>query len=211
MDTKVDLYFNKTQQWQDELRQLRKLPLDCGLNEVLKWRNPCYTFKTNNIALIGAFKTYCALSFFKGVLLQDANGILHKPGENSQTVRLIKFTNLKEIIALQPIIKAYIYEAIEVEKAGLKVEFKESTNLLLAEELEIQFHKNPTFKTAFAALTPGRQRAYNMYFSAPKQAKTRATRVEKYIQQILNGQGLNDCTCGLSQKLPYCDGSHKYL
>jgi uncharacterized protein YdeI (YjbR/CyaY-like superfamily) len=211
MNPKVDDFISNATKWQTEIIQLRTLLLDCGLTEEFKWRNPCYTFQGNNIVLIGSFKEYCTLSFFKGILLQDSRGLLSKPGENSQSMRFFKFINLEEIIEQQSIIKAYIYEAIEIEKAGLKVIFKSNTELELVEELQIALDKNPALKTAFNALTPGRQRAYNLYFSEAKQSKTRETRIEKYTQRILNGKGINDCTCGLSKKMPNCDGSHKYI
>jgi uncharacterized protein YdeI (YjbR/CyaY-like superfamily) len=210
MNPKVDEFINNATKWQPEMEQLRLLLLDCGLTEEFKWRMPCYCFQGNNIVLIGSFKEYCTLSFFKGILLQDSSGLLSKPGENSQSMRFFKFTNLEEIIEQQSIIKAYIYEAIEIEKAGLKVIFKSNTELELVEELQIALDKNPTLKTAFQALTPGRQRAYNLHFSEAKQSKTRETRIEKYTQRILNGKGINDCICGLSKKMPNCDGSHKY-
>ncbi|MFV5684529.1 DUF1801 domain-containing protein [Flavobacterium sp. GB2R13] len=211
MNSNVDEFISNATKWQPEIEQLRLLLLDCGLTEEFKWRNPCYTFQGNNVVLIGSFKEYCALSFFKGSLLQDSNGLLSKPGENSQAMRFLKFTNLQEIIEQQSIIKAYIYEAIEIEKAGLKVIFKSNTALELVEELQIALDKNPSLKTAFKALTPGRQRAYNLYFSAPKQSKTRETRIENYTPRILDGKGFNDCICGLSKKMPNCDGSHKYI
>jgi uncharacterized protein YdeI (YjbR/CyaY-like superfamily) len=211
MNPKVDAFISNAKKWQPEIEQLRLLLLDCGLTEEFKWRNPCYTFQGNNVVLIGSFKEYCALSFFKGSLLQDSNGLLSKPGENSQAMRFFKFTNLQEIIEQQSIIKAYIYEAIEIEKAGLRVIFKSNTELELVEELQIALDKNPSLKTAFKALTPGRQRAYNLYFSAPKQSKTRETRIENYIPRILDGKGFNDCICGMSKKMPNCDGSHKYI
>ena len=211
MNPKVDDFISNAKKWQPEMEQLRLLLLDCGLTEEFKWRAPCYSFQGNNVVLIGSFKEYCALSFFKGTLLQDTDGILCKPGENSQAVRFFKFTNLEEIIEQQSIIKAYIYEAIEIEKAGLKVNFKNNTELELVDELQNALDKNPDLKIAFLALTPGRQRAYNLYFSAPKQSKTRETRIEKYTQRILDGKGINDCTCGLSKKMPSCDGSHKYI
>ena len=210
MNPKVDDFLNNTTKWQPEIKQLRLLLLDCGLTEEFKWRMPCYCFQGNNVVLIGNFKEYCTLSFFKGILLQDSNSLLSKPGENSQSMRFFKFTNLEEIIEQQSIIKAYIYEAIEIEKAGLKVIFKSNTELELVEELQIALDKNPQLKTAFEALTPGRQRAYNLHFSEAKQSKTRETRIEKYTQRILNGKGINDCICGLSKKMPNCDGSHKY-
>ena len=207
----MDEYLSKASQWQEEMEALRTILLDCGLTEELKWRVPCYMYKASNIVLIGAFKEYCTLSFFKGVLLNDANGILVAPGENSQTVRMIKFTSVKEIIKQESTLKAYIYEAIEVEKAGLKVDFKKSTNLIFPQELQDKLEKDPAFKTAFEALTPGRQRAYNLYFSAAKQSNTRKARIEKYTQRILDGIGINDCICGLSKRKPNCDGSHKQL
>nr|WP_314896450.1 DUF1801 domain-containing protein [uncultured Flavobacterium sp.] len=211
MNPKVDDFISNAKKWQPEIEQLRLLLLDCGLTEEFKWRTPCYSFQGNNVVLIGSFKEYCALSFFKGTLLQDSNGLLSKPGENSQAVRFFKFTNLQEIQELEPIIKNYIYEAIELEKAGLKVIFKSNAELELVEELQIALDKNSSLKTAFKALTPGRQRAYNLYFSAPKQSKTRETRIENYIPRILDGKGINDCICGMSKKMPNCDGSHKYI
>ncbi|MDI1303648.1 DUF1801 domain-containing protein [Flavobacterium sp. AED] len=211
MNPKVDDFISNAKKWQPEMEQLRLLLLDCGLTEEFKWRNPCYCFQGNNVVLIGSFKEYCTLSFFKGTLLQDSNGVLSKPGENSQAVRFFKFTNLEEIIEQQSIIKAYIYEAIEIEKAGLKVDFKSNTELELVAELQNTLDKNPDLKTAFQALTPGRQRAYNLYFSGSKQSKTRETRIEKYTQRILDGKGINDCICGMSKKMPNCDGSHKYI
>jgi uncharacterized protein YdeI (YjbR/CyaY-like superfamily) len=211
MNPKVDDFINNATKWQPEIKQLRLLLLDCGLTEEFKWRNPCYTFQGNNAVLIGGFKEYCTLSFFKGTLLQDSSGLLSKPGENSQAMRFFKFTNLQEIIEQQSIIKAYIYEAIEIEKVGLKVIFKSNKELELVEELQVALDKNPALKKAFHALTPGRQRAYNMYFSEAKQSKTREIRIEKYTPRILTGKGINDCICGLSKKMPNCDGSHKYI
>jgi len=192
MNPKVVVYLSKTKKWQEELEKLRMIILDCQLTEELKWGKPCYTFQKSNIVLIIGFKEYCALLFCKGVLLNDANGILIKPGENTQAGRQIRFTNVREIVEMEPILKAYIYEAIELEKAGLKVNFKNNTELIFPEELQNKLDENPALKTAFDALTPGRQRAYNLYFSAPKQSKTRESRVEKCMQQILNGKGLND-------------------
>lgn len=211
MNPKVDQFLSTVKKWQEELAQLRSIILACGLTEELKWGVPCYTFKSSNIVLIGGFKEYFALSFFKGVLLSDTDGILVSPGENSQSVKMIKFSNKKQVLEIKSIIKSYIFEAIEVEKAGLKVNFRQPTDLVLPEELLYKLKELPNLKTAFQALTPGRQRAYSLYFSAPKQSKTRTARIEKYTQQILNGKGINDCTCGLSKKQPYCDGSHKYL
>ncbi len=192
MNPKVDFYFNKAKEWQDELELLRKIVLDCGLTEELKWGVPCYTFQKSNIVLMHVFKEYCALLFFKGALLNDANGILIQQTKNVQAARQIRFTNVREIVKMKSILKAYIHEAIEVEKAGLKVNFKETTEFIVPEEFKNKLDEIPALKTAFKALTPGRQRAYILYFSAPKQSKTRGSRVEKYMQQILNGKGLDD-------------------
>jgi len=192
MNPKVDFYFSKAKKWQEEIKKLRMIILDCGLTEELKWGVPCYTFQKSNIVLIHVFKEYCALLFFKGALLNDANGILIKQTKNVQAGRQIRFTNAREIVEMETILKACIYEAIEVEKAGLKVNFKEKTELIFPEEFQKKSDEIPALKAAFDALTPGRQRAYNLYFSAPKQSKTRESRVEKCMQQILNGKGLND-------------------
>ncbi len=192
MNPKVDFYFNKATKWQEEYEKLRKIILGCQLTEELKWGCPCYTFGEKNIVLIHGFKEYCALLFFKGVLLNDANGILIQQTENVQAARQIRFTNLREIIDMEPILKSYIYEAIEVEKSGLNVELKKVTEFTVSAEFQDKLNHIPALKTAFEALTPGRQRAYLLYFSAPKQSKTRESRVEKYIPQILNGRGLDD-------------------
>lgn len=209
MNPNVDDYLSKVKKWQEELGKLRTIVLDCQLTEELKWKQPCYTYENRNIVIISGFKEYCLLGFFNGALLKDTEGILSKPGENTQAGRQIRFTNVQEIVEMEPILKAYIYEAIEVEKAGLKVNFKQTAEFNIPEEFQNKLDATPSLKTAFEALTPGRQRAYLLYFSEPKQSKTRESRVEKCMQQILNGKGLNDCTCGLSQKQPYCDGSHK--
>ncbi|MFW9971097.1 MAG: YdeI family protein [Candidatus Odinarchaeota archaeon] len=192
MNPKVDEYLSKTGKWQEEMEKLRMIILDCGVTEELKWGKPCYTFQKSNIVIIQGFKEYCALMFFKGVLLKDANGILIRPGKSSRAARQIRFNNVREIVEMETILKAYIYEAIEVEKAGLKVNFKETTELLIPEEFQNKLDEIPALKTAFDALTPGRKRAYILYFSAPKQSKTRESRVEKYMQQILNGKGLRE-------------------
>ena len=192
MDPKVDVYLSKVKKWREEFEKLRMIILDCQLTEEMKWGCPCYTFQKSNIVLIHGFKEYCALLFFKGALLNDANGILIRQTENVQAGRQVRFANVREIVELEPILKAYIYEAVEVEKAGLKVNFKKNTELIFPEEFQKKLDEIPDFKTAFDALTPGRQRAYNLYFSEPKQSKTRESRVEKYMQQILNGKGLND-------------------
>ena len=190
---------------------IRGLLLSCGLTEEIKWRVPCYSYNNGNVAIIGAFKDYVALSFVKGELLADTDKILVSPGENSQSVKLAKFTNTSEIKNLESTLIAYIYEAIEVEKAGLKVPKPKSTNLEFPEELIKKMEEDSTFKTSFEALTPGRQRGYNMFFSAAKQSETRTNRIEKYEARIKNGFGINDCVCGHTKKKPGCDGSHKYL
>jgi uncharacterized protein YdeI (YjbR/CyaY-like superfamily) len=211
MNPKVDLYFENLEKWKPELEKLRMILLDCMLTEELKWGSPCYSFQKKNLILIGGFKDNCVISFIKGALLSDTKGILSKPGENSQSSRIIRFTNVKEISKLESTIKAYIFESIENEKAGLKVELKKTTEYEFPEELEAKFKKNAALKKAFSALTPGRQRGYLLFFTAAKQSETRTTRIEKYTDRILKGIGINDCVCGLSKKMPSCDGSHKSL
>lgn len=192
MNPKVDFYFDKPGKWQEEIRKLRTIALDCNMTEELKWGCPCYSFQGNNIVLIHVFKEYCAYLFFKGALLNDANSILIQQTENVQAARQARFTNLHQITEMEASLKAYIFEAIEVEKAGLKVELKKTKEFVIAEEFQSKLDAVPVLKTAFEALTPGRQRAYLLYFLQPKQAKTREARVEKYIPQILNGKGLDD-------------------
>ncbi len=192
MNPKVDWFFDKAGKWQKEFEKLRTIVLDCGLTEELKWGNPCYTFKESNIVLMHGFKEYCALLFFKGALLNDANNILIQQTENVQSARQIRFTNIQEIIKMESVVKAYIYEAIEVEKAGLKVKLKKTSEFKIPAEFQHKLDKNAALKKAFNALTPGRQRAYLFYFSQPKQSKTRELRIEKNMQQILDGKGLND-------------------
>jgi uncharacterized protein YdeI (YjbR/CyaY-like superfamily) len=192
MNPKVDWFFNKDTQWQEEYGKLRMICLDCGLTEELKWGQPCYTFQKSNIVLIHGFKEYCALLFFKGALLNDAHGILIQQTENVQVPRQMRFTNLVEIVELETTIKAYIHEAIEVEKAGLKVELKKTSDFKVPEEFQYKLDHIPALKAAFEALTPGRQRGYLFYFSQAKQSKTRKERVEKYIPKILAGKGVDD-------------------
>ena len=192
MNPKVDFYFTKAKKWQEELSQLRLIILDVGLTEELKWGCPCYTYHNKNIVLIHAFKEYCALLFFKGALLNDPRNILVQQTKNVQSARQIRFTNSTEITKLTRHLKAYIYEAIEIEKAGLKVEFKKASAYPIPKEFKKKLKEQPSLKNAFEALTPGRQRGYILYFSAPKLSKTRETRVEKYMPQILKGKGLND-------------------
>ena len=192
MNPKVDFFFNKADKWQGEFEKLRAIVLDCGLTEELKWGQPCYTLEGSNIVLMHGFKEYCALLFMKGALLQDPNGILIQQTENVQAARQIRFTNVQQIIELEPILKSYILAAIDVEKAGLEVELKKTEDFPMPEEFIDTLEQVPGLQDAFEALTPGRQRAYLLHFAAPKQSKTRASRIEKCIQQILDGKGLND-------------------
>ena len=189
---KVDEFLSKAKKWKEEFEKLRTIILDCELTEDFKWMHPCYTYNNKNVVLIHGFKEYCALLFHKGALLQDAHGILIQQTENVQAARQIRFTNVQKINELENILKAYIHEAIEVEKAGLKVEVNKNIELNIPEELQNKFDEIPALKTAFEALTPGRQRAYTLYFSQAKQSKTRESRVEKYVQKILDGKGLKD-------------------
>jgi uncharacterized protein YdeI (YjbR/CyaY-like superfamily) len=191
MNPKVDDYLRKAKQWRVETEQLRRIILDCPLNEELKWGKPCYTFQDRNVVIIQGFKETCALLFCKGALLKDPKRILEKPGENSQAARRIPFTHVRQIVEMEPILKAYIREAIEAEKAGLEVNFKKNPEPVPI-ELQTKLDEIPALKTAFEALTPGRQRAYILYFSAAKQSQTRASRVEKCMGQILKGKGLDD-------------------
>lgn len=211
MNPKVDDFLSKVKQWKTELEKLRTLILECGLVEELKWGVPCYTYQKANILLIHGFKEYFAIAFFKGALLNDANCVLIQQTENVQSGRQIRFTSLKEIIKQESIIKAYIYEAIEVERLGLKVELKKTEDFSFPEELQKAFDANSKFKNAFEKLTPGRQKGYLLFFAGAKQSKTREERIEKNKKRILDGIGLNDCTCGLSQRMPNCDGSHNKL
>lgn len=192
MNPKVDFYFSKAEKWQEEVNKLRMIILECGLTEELKWGCPCYLFQKKNTVLIHTFKEYCALLFFKGALMHDPHHILIQQTEHVQSARQIRFTNLQEVAKLESFLKTYIFEAIEVEKAGLKVTLKKTAAFPLSEEFQERLDKIPALKIAFNALTPGRQRAYLLYFSQPKQSKTRKARVEKCIPQILNGKGLND-------------------
>jgi uncharacterized protein YdeI (YjbR/CyaY-like superfamily) len=192
MNPKVDWYFNRDNKWNNELVLLRKIVLECNLQEELKWGVPTYTFQKSNILLIHDFKEYCAILFFKGALLKDAKGILVQQTKNVQSARQIRFTNTQEIVELEPILKSYIYEACEVEEAGLKVKFKPTKEFEMPEEFQKKLHEMPDLKTAFYKLSPGRQRGYLLYFAAAKQAKTREARIEKYLAQILDGKGLDD-------------------
>ena len=209
MNSEVDKFYQSAKNWKDEMVLLRFILKSTKLNEKLKWKQPCYTYDNNNILIIGAFKKYCVLSFFKGVLLKDPHQLLVSPGANSQSTRQFQFTDVESIKKLEPIIKQYINEAITIEKAGFKVQFKSNSELKLVAEFEEILKNDVKLKTAFFKLTPGRQRAYHLHFSSAKQSKTRISRIENCIPKILEGVGFNDCTCGLSKKLPYCDGSHK--
>jgi uncharacterized protein YdeI (YjbR/CyaY-like superfamily) len=192
MNPKVDGFLKKATKWRDEFKKLRKVCLDCGVTEELKWGKPCYTYQGSNIVLIHGFKEYCALLFFKGALLKDPRGILVQQTENVQAARQIRFTNVREIVQILPILKAYINEAIDAEEAGLEVSYKKNSEFPIPEEFQNRLDKSPALKAAFNALTPGRQRGYILYFSTAKQSQTRASRVEKCMQHILNGKGLDD-------------------
>ncbi|HVW96386.1 MAG TPA: YdeI family protein [Mucilaginibacter sp.] len=192
MNPKVDWFFDNASQWQEEYKKLRTIALDCGLTEELKWGQPCYTFRKGNIIVIHGFKEYCALLFFKGALLNDAHGILIQQTENVQSARQIRFTGIRQIAEMESTLKTYIHEAIEVEKAGLKVDLKKTSDFEVAEEFQTRLDDSPALKTAFEALTPGRQRNYLLYFSSAKQSKTRESRIEKYIPFIMDGKGMND-------------------
>jgi uncharacterized protein YdeI (YjbR/CyaY-like superfamily) len=192
MNPKVDWYFNKATKWQKELQKMRAIVLDCDLVEVLKWGVPCYTFEKNNIVLIHDFKDYCAFLFFKGAILKDPKGILIQQTENVQAARQVRFSSIKEVVKLEKVLKAYIYEAIANEEAGLKVELKKTKEFVIPEEFNNKLAKLPALKKAFYGLTPGRQRGYLLYFSSAKQAKTRQSRVDKCVPQILEGKGLED-------------------
>ena len=190
MNPKVDEFLRKAKKWRAEFEKLRMVCLDCGLIEELKWGKPCYTYQKSNIVLIHGFKEYCALLFFKGALLKDPKGILIQQTENVQAARQIRFTNVREIVGMKPILKAYVKEA--KEKAGVEVDYKKTSEFVIPEELQNRLDASHPLKKAFGALTPGRQRGYILYFSAAKQSKTRESRIEKCVQQILNGKGLND-------------------
>ena len=192
MNPKVDFYFTKELKWQQEITKMRAIALSCKLTEELKWGTPCYTFQENNIVLIHTFKEYCAFLFFKGALLMDTNYILIQQTKNIQATRQIRFANLAQVTELEDIIKAYIFEAIELEKAGLKVTLKKTTEYEISEEFQLKLNESAELKNAFEALTPGRQRGYLLHFAQPKQAKTREARIEKCIPSIFEGKGLND-------------------
>lgn len=211
MNPEVDQFLNNAERWREELEILRAIVLKCGLDETLKWRQPCYTFGGKNVLILSEFKDHCVVSFLKGALLANADNLLVSPGENSQSVRFMRFTSGEQIVQLEAIIKSTIFEAMEIEKSGLKVVLKSTNDLEWVPELYEKFANSPQFEAAFEALTAGRKRGYHLFFSGAKQSKTRTDRIEKYIPRILNGKGINDCVCGLSKRMPNCDGSHNSL
>src|SRR6266436_6187943 len=192
MNPRVDSYFSRARKWNEEFRKLREIILEFELTEEFKWGHPCYALQNSNLVLMHGFKEYCALLFMKGALLKDPRGILVQQTENVQAARQIRFTNVREIVGMKPILKAYIAEAIEVQKAGLEVDYKKTSEFVIPEEFRNRLDESPALKTAFEALTPGRQRGYILYFSVAKQSKTRESRIEKCMPQILKGKGLND-------------------
>ena len=208
---KVDHYLQHVDAWRAELQKLRAILLGCALVEEFKWRQPCYTFQKSNVAILSGFKEYCALGFFKGALLTDPHNLLVAPGANSQSSRLLKFTSVQEVADVEEVIRAYVAEAVAVEKAGLKVALKPKSDYPIPAELQHKFDDDPAFEAAFAALTPGRQKGYLLHFAGAKQSKSRAARIERYAPRIFDGKGMQDCVCGLSKKPPGCDGSHKIL
>ena len=211
MNRELDLYFSNLGLFKPILNNLRDIVLSCGLIEEVKWKVPCYTYKGKNIVVLGEFKDNCVLSFFKGSLLNDSEGFLSKPGENSHVFRVIRFKSMDDFNKAEPFLRSYIFEAIEIEKSGVKLPSIDISTIEIPEELTQNFNENKQFKMAFESLTPGRQRAYILFFSAAKNSQTRFDRIEKFKNQIMDGKGMNDCTCGLSRKMPACDGSHKIL
>lgn len=210
MIAEVDLFIENAKQWKEEFVALRHIVLDCGLKEHLKWKQPCYSFEGSNVLILGGFKAFCTISFFKGVLLKDEKGLLNKPGPNTNAGRIIKFQSVEEIVELEPTIKSYIKEAIEVEKSGVKVEVQKKEQELPNELME-KFEEVPSLKKAFLSLTPGRQRGYLIHINGTKNSKTKTARIEKHMDRILDGYGIHDCICGHSKRMPTCDGSHKYI
>jgi uncharacterized protein YdeI (YjbR/CyaY-like superfamily) len=192
MNPKVDAYCGKAKRWREEIRALRPILVGCGLTEELKWGKPCYTFEKHNVVVLVPLKEHCAALFAKGALLKDGLGLLTKPGENTQAGRWMKFASVQEVAAMESVLKAYVLEAVAAEKAGLQVKYKAASEYKRPDEFQSQLDANPALKAAFDALTPGRQTAYILHFSAPKQSKTRASRIEKCMARILDGRGLND-------------------
>ncbi len=206
----VDAFIHDSQDWATELESLRRILLTCGLDETFKWRIPCYTFQGSNLVNLNRQKACCVLGFFQGALLNDPEGILQKPGKNSRAVRVIRFKSCDEILPLESTLRAYVKESIELAKMGARIDFAKDRQLQIPSELRTKFEASPKFRQAFEALTPGRQRGYLLHFSDAKQSKTRTTRIERNEARILSGKGLHDCVCGLSKKLPACDGSHQF-
>ena len=211
MNPKVDTFLLNVKKWREELTILRSIVMDSGLAEELKWGAPCYVHEKANVIIIHGFKDYFALLFFKGALMKDPQNLLHKPGENTQSGRQIRMTSMDEMLGQEEVLRAYIQHAIEVEKAGEKVAVKKTEEYAVPLELEESFAENSDLQHAFYGLTPGRQRAYLLHFAEAKQSATRKARIEKYTQRILNGKGILDCWCGLSKRMPTCDGSHRQL
>lgn len=211
MKSPVEQYIQKAKNWQEEMTLLRSILLECNLTEVIKWGKPCYTLNDKNIVIIQDFKNHCDLGFFNGASLTDLKQLLVKAGEHTQSGRQLRFDDLEDIKKKRALIKAYVKEAIENEKKGIKITVEDIPAIEQVVELTTIFKKNKAFEKAFNKLTPGRQRAYNMFFAAAKQSETRISRIEKFIPRILDGKGMTDCTCGLSKRMPTCDGSHKYL
>ncbi|MEP5611154.1 MAG: DUF1801 domain-containing protein [Cyclobacteriaceae bacterium] len=211
MNLEVDKYLSSLKEWREELTMLREIILDCGLTEDFKWMHPCYTYKGKNVVLIHELKDYCGILFHKGVLLKDDENLLVQQTENMQSARHLRFTKTSEIEELRTVILEYVKEAIEVEKSGLKVKLKKTSDFEVPEELEQKFEEDPGFEKAFKNLTEGRQRGYLLHFVKPKGSQSRRARIEKNAARIFNGKGLNDCICGLSKRMPNCDGSHKQL
>lgn len=211
MDERVGAFLDNAKWWQPELQRLRELLLECELEEEFKWRAPCYTWEGKNIAMIGGFKAHCVLAFFKGALLRDPAGLLVQQGPNTESSRSYQFTAVAELERYASVLKAYVREAIEVEQAGLKVEHTRVDQIPMPDELAQRLASDLALKAAYAALTPGRRKTYQQHIGAAKQAKTRASRVEQAIPRILDGKGLHDCVCGLSKRMPACDGSHRAL
>ncbi len=210
MNSNVDAFLGRVKKWKTETEALRTILISCGLTEDFKWRTPCYTYQDGNVIILNGFKEHCVLGFFKGALMKDKKGILIKPGEQTQSSRMMKFSSLEEIIQNETLIKAYIKEAIDIEKSGLKVELKPHDEYEVPEELQQKLNSDKKFKAAFDTLTPGRQRAYYMFIAQAKQASTRVSRVEGCTARIMQGKGLNDCICGHSKRMPICDGQHKF-
>lgn len=211
MDANADDFFERQVQWKKELIALRAILLECMLTETIKWKIPCYVYENKNIVVLHGFKEHCAIGFFKGALLLDEAKLLTQPTENSQAGRQLRFNTTKEILTNKSLIQSYIFEAIEIEKNGFKIAFKTAEEFAIPEELKEEFTKNTAFEEAFYRLTPGRQKGYLLHFANAKQSTTRTSRILQAVPRILNGKGLTDCTCGLSKRMPSCDGSHKQL